>query len=245
MQDQLYDFNQSSLSKLQQVARRAGVICATSIGSGNPASTILETIVSKKVDLVVLGTRSLHGFERLVFSSTAEAVLRKATCPVLTVGPHALDQSVDNQPLGFIVFVTDFHMTTLCAIRYATFFCKVMRVPLHCLDVHPQPLDGSCQKTNIPQSMIDIFQRMTDEDGAPLNRPICANAYGSEITNTVIEYARHTNARLIVLGVPLAPANASHLPAHIAYCIIAEASCPVLSMAFGLDLSTTPSPYNR
>jgi nucleotide-binding universal stress UspA family protein len=240
--DQFYEAAQTSLDELEQVARRAGVICATSIGSGTPSSTILESIVSTEADLVVLGTRSLHGFERLVFGSTAEAVLRKAACPVLTVGPHVLDQAVDCQPEGPIVFVTDFHITTTCAIRYATFFCKVMRAPLHCLDLHPQILDGGCQKINIPQSMIDALQRIAAEYGTPIDPPICANAYGNEITNTVIEYARQKNAKLIVLGVPQAPTIASQFPAHIAYCIIAEAPCPVLTMAFGSGLSTTPRP---
>ena len=143
--DQFYKAAQTSLDELEQVARRAGVICATSIGSGTPSSTILETIDSTEADLVVLGTRGLHGFERLVSGSTAEAVLRKAACPVLTVGPHVLDQAVDCQPEGPIVFVTDFHMTTTCAIRYAAFFSKVMRAPLHCLDMHPQTPDGGCQ----------------------------------------------------------------------------------------------------
>jgi nucleotide-binding universal stress UspA family protein len=235
-QDQFYETAQTSLDELEQVARRAGVICATSIGSGTPSSTILETIDSTEADLVVLGTRGLHGFERLVFGSTAEAVLRKAACPVLTVGPHVLDQAVDSQPEGPIVFVTDFHRTTTCAIRYATFFCKVMGAPLHCLDVHPQPLDGGCQNTNIPQSMIDALQRIAAEYGTSIDPPICAIAHGNEITNTVIEYARQKNAKLIVLGVSQAPTIASQFPAHIAYCIIAEAPCPVLTMAFGSDL---------
>ena len=46
------------------------------------------SFAEKEIDLAVLGTNALHGFERLVFGSTAEAVLRKSPCPVLTVGPR-------------------------------------------------------------------------------------------------------------------------------------------------------------
>ncbi len=74
-----------------KLARRAGVTCETIMGSGIPSEEILRTITSKKIDLAILGTNALHGFERLVFGSTAEAVLRKALCPVLTVGPQASD----------------------------------------------------------------------------------------------------------------------------------------------------------
>ena len=62
--------------------------CETILETGIASSIILEMIEAKKIDLAVLGTNALHGFERLVFGSTAEAVLRKAPCPVLTVGPR-------------------------------------------------------------------------------------------------------------------------------------------------------------
>jgi hypothetical protein len=47
-----------------------------------------------------------------------------------------------------------------------------------------------------------------------------------------LEYARQQKAKLIVLGVRQASMVTSHVPAHIAYRIITEASCPVLTMAF-------------
>src|SRR5260370_1149664 len=87
--DSFYQRTRSSLDGLLQVARRAGVTSETIMGSGIPAVTILETITSNAIDLAILGTNALHGFERLVFGSTAEVVLRKASCPVLTVGPQA------------------------------------------------------------------------------------------------------------------------------------------------------------
>ena len=70
------------------------------MSSGIPSLTILEAISEKEIDLVVLGTSALHGFERLVFGSTAEAVLREASCPVLTVGPQVSDQAKVGQFQG-------------------------------------------------------------------------------------------------------------------------------------------------
>ena len=47
-----------------------------------------------------------------------------------------------------------------------------------------------------------------------------------------MDYAREHNAKLIVLGVRQASLAATHTPAHIAYRIVTEAPCPVLTMSF-------------
>ena len=57
---------------------------------GDAAENILETAREHNVDLIVMGTHRRHGFMHLVLGSTAERVLRDATCPVLTT--HAAPQ---------------------------------------------------------------------------------------------------------------------------------------------------------
>lgn len=52
--------------------------------TGNPASGIVELAKEEGADLIVLGTHGRTGFTRLVMGSTAEAVVRRASCPVLT-----------------------------------------------------------------------------------------------------------------------------------------------------------------
>jgi nucleotide-binding universal stress UspA family protein len=52
---------------------------------GNPTDEILKTIGSEKVDLIVMGTHGWSGMNRFLLGSVAEHVLRKASCPVLTV----------------------------------------------------------------------------------------------------------------------------------------------------------------
>jgi nucleotide-binding universal stress UspA family protein len=48
-------------------------------------SAILEQAESLPADLVVIGTRGLTGIKHVALGSTAERVVRKAKCPVLTV----------------------------------------------------------------------------------------------------------------------------------------------------------------
>jgi nucleotide-binding universal stress UspA family protein len=52
---------------------------------GDPALEILALAGELSCDLIVLGTHGRTGFHRLLMGSVAEAVSRKAPCPVLTV----------------------------------------------------------------------------------------------------------------------------------------------------------------
>jgi nucleotide-binding universal stress UspA family protein len=52
---------------------------------GVPFVEIIKTAKDKQVDLIVIGTHGRTGIDHLLFGSTAEKVVRKAPCPVLTV----------------------------------------------------------------------------------------------------------------------------------------------------------------
>ena len=53
--------------------------------SGHPASEILNFIDQEQVDLVVMGTHGFTGLAHFFLGSTAEKVVRRANCSVLTV----------------------------------------------------------------------------------------------------------------------------------------------------------------
>jgi nucleotide-binding universal stress UspA family protein len=52
---------------------------------GDPTRGILDTAREAGCDLIVMGTHGRTGLGHLLMGSVAEAVLRKAPCPVLTV----------------------------------------------------------------------------------------------------------------------------------------------------------------
>lgn len=52
---------------------------------GIPHEEILKVAREKKIDIIVIGTHGRTGIDRLLFGSTAEKVVRKAPCPVLSV----------------------------------------------------------------------------------------------------------------------------------------------------------------
>jgi nucleotide-binding universal stress UspA family protein len=58
-----------------------------SIVFGVPCNEILKKADEEKVDIIVMGTHSRQEIDRFLFGSTAEVVIGKATCPVITVRP--------------------------------------------------------------------------------------------------------------------------------------------------------------
>lgn len=53
--------------------------------SGVPYEEIIKFAEKEKIDLIVIGTVGRSRLERFIFGSTAERVVRRAPCPVMTV----------------------------------------------------------------------------------------------------------------------------------------------------------------
>lgn len=62
-----------------------GVKCQHHLLLGDAASQIVQFACERDVDLIVMGTHGRSGMLRLLMGSVAEEVLRRATCPVLTI----------------------------------------------------------------------------------------------------------------------------------------------------------------
>ena len=66
--------------------------------TGAPSQAILDLIEEEGVDLVVMGTHGRTGLSRLLMGSVAEAVVRQAKCPVLTLRPSVAAEVQPSAP---------------------------------------------------------------------------------------------------------------------------------------------------
>ena len=79
---------------LQEYAARvtAGTgITETVLGQGKPYKEILREAGERSADLIVAGVHGRSALDRLVFGSTTEHLVRRATCPILTVRSDTAD----------------------------------------------------------------------------------------------------------------------------------------------------------
>ena len=63
----------------------AGIDTETHVLIGKPAEQIVEYAHEVDADLIVMTTHGYSGLEHVVLGSTTESVLRKASCPVLSI----------------------------------------------------------------------------------------------------------------------------------------------------------------
>jgi nucleotide-binding universal stress UspA family protein len=73
------------LTDLTDLVKSFGLPAAFEISGGIPSDAILSCALRSHCDLIVMGTHGRRGVSRIRFGSVAEAVLRRAACPVLTV----------------------------------------------------------------------------------------------------------------------------------------------------------------
>jgi nucleotide-binding universal stress UspA family protein len=66
-------------------ADQAGVAYETRLGYGNTIEVIAETATGENCDVIILGSRGLTGWKRLMLGSTSNAVAVKTALPVLIV----------------------------------------------------------------------------------------------------------------------------------------------------------------
>ena len=76
---------QCRIAELTDLFRSQGVEASYAIRGVDPADTILDYALDQRKDLIVMGTHGRRGISSMLAGSVAEAVLRRAHCPVLTV----------------------------------------------------------------------------------------------------------------------------------------------------------------
>jgi universal stress protein A len=71
--------------RLEQVVPPAGVPYRHRILKGPVVEALLEVAEAEQIDVIVMGTHGRRGITAVVMGSVAEAIVRRAPCPVLVV----------------------------------------------------------------------------------------------------------------------------------------------------------------
>jgi nucleotide-binding universal stress UspA family protein len=123
---------------------------------GDASAEIVRAAADMHADLVVMGTHGRSGFDRLTLGSVTEKVLRKASCPVLTIPPNA-PRTPDAVEYRRILCPTDFSECSTQALELATSLALTTRASITLL--HVVETEGDESPSDQPDDVKELRRR--------------------------------------------------------------------------------------
>jgi nucleotide-binding universal stress UspA family protein len=237
-----------SMLKAQLAGKPFANIPSTATAVRGPLWDVLAASIEEmSIDLIVLGTHGRHGLKKLVLGSIAEQVFRLARCPVLTVGPQAINEGIVNARFGTILFATDFSFGSQDALPYAVSLARTNSARLILLHVVTSNMEivpagfGSVGLAPVELSPELIAEALSgarhqleelvpEETFRGLKHESIVER--GPAAKTILEVARNRQASLIVMGAHPTSVKSlvSHLPWATASTVVCQAHCPVLTV---------------
>jgi nucleotide-binding universal stress UspA family protein len=226
-----------------RAATEAGVALDIVIVGGAPVPVILEQAASRSADLIVMGTHGTSGVQHLLLGSVTEKVLRKASCPVLTVPPRAHAGPVAS--FGHVLCAVDFSDGSRLAVQAAAAIVEGTPATVTLLHVlespwHEPPVPGM---EGVPPSQVQAlleYRRYLESSAADGLKALAASSLpGRDIATSVrfgksyvelLDAAREGGADLIVLGVRGRSAVDIGFFGSTTNHVVRGATCPVLTV---------------
>ena len=85
MLEELEESAKKSLEEIRREKLPAEIKARTFVILGRPAHEIVALAEQEMADIIVIASQGESGWQRFVFGSVAEKVVRHAGCPVLTI----------------------------------------------------------------------------------------------------------------------------------------------------------------
>jgi nucleotide-binding universal stress UspA family protein len=219
----------------EQKAQLPGISVDTHAFVDLSAAEVICTFAEQEgVDLVVVGTRGLGGFRRLLLGSVAEQVVRHAPCSVLTVGRRAFSEA----PLANgIVVATDLSEGAKAAIDTAAMLARAFQSHVtvaHVFDPdqpHPDPRNVA-EAFGDPEAVeAETFKRL--EETVKRHLPERGRAellHGADPALTLSDYATQHHPELLVVATHGRTGLSRVLLGSVAERAVRHAPCPVLTV---------------
>jgi nucleotide-binding universal stress UspA family protein len=227
------DFNwRAAKERMDQFVRARpleGTAHETLLLQGDLWTVVSDVIRRHEIDLIVLGTHGREGIKKLVMGSAAERIFRLAACPVLTVGPGAVNPAVRFENWKHILFATDFSDGSLGALPYALSLAEENQAALTLL--HLISLVPIQREQFVIEAARKRLELLVPLDAATWCNPEYLVQIGFP-ADGILRVAEERDADLIVMGVhtPRSPRASTHLPWAIAHEVVSHAHCPVLTV---------------
>ena len=213
--------------------RLMGVCHRVVVSQGDIWPVLEEVTQGSDIDLLVIGTRGRTGIEKMLLGSRAEEIIRRASCPVLTVGPHILADPELALKLDEILYPTALTPEPQAARFYAVSLAEENEARLTLLHVWADAkAAGVIDPAEYTEPTLRAMRSLVPEEAGLWCQPEFVIEKGN-VAEKILEVADRRHADLIVLevrGEEGFPGAATHLGGAVAHQIVARAKCPVLTV---------------
>jgi len=193
-----------------------------------PAPALIEESRRFAADLIVMGTSSRHGVEKILVGSTAESVIRSAQCPVLTIGPKVAPPAEDPFIFRNILYATDFSAPAAKALIYALSFAEDSNAHLYLCNVSKVGhATGEAQPSE--QEIEASLRRLIPQEAYDCCTPVCVVEHG-HTPSALLALADKFHADLIVVGSRKSSFWLQYIDTGLTPALLAGAHCPVLTV---------------
>jgi nucleotide-binding universal stress UspA family protein len=196
---------------------------------GDVWASIDSIICSEQIDLIAVGASGKSDFKKFFVGSVAEEVIRKATPPVLSVGPHALRNSGSASPLRQLLYVTNLWEDSHDGLQYAIQMAIRYRSRLVLLRVVEQEEPKRSDHEWL-SAYRRILRNLLPESASDLPmEPVLRIEASKHPTGRILQVADEIKASVVVMDVSPEETWATHLRDKV-YEIVSWANCPVLTV---------------
>ena len=229
-----------ALARLEKVAaklRDEGVVVDVRVDMGKPGTQLVEIAEEEAADLIVIGTRGLTTFQHILLGSTAEYVVRRSACPVLTIHPEDV---VKEEESKLVVLPTDLSpQTTVATDVFAAIFGdeKKPLILLTYADRTPPYLDpfrhDTLLKMNQRDVMKEAIEKKMEDEVAHLREAgfeVETAVLDGDPVSVVTKLASEREADLIAMYTHGRSVIVNAILGKTAQRIVQHAPCPVLTV---------------
>lgn len=210
------------LGRIARAAKEAGIHAQPSLLFGSPEDCILESAIRLRAGLIVMGTHGRTGWDRMRLGSTAQAVVREAPCPVLTLQEVVARDSFRHHAkvmLERLLVATDFSPCADWAIRYVTKLAGKLGAQV-CV-VHASD-EGEAK--SLVQRKLDRMIRELERNGIQAES-VCV---AGDPVRVILEQAALWQADVIAVGTQGRTGLSRLVLGSVAEAVLGRAGCPVL-----------------
>ncbi len=225
----LQEVEDNSRAQLEKLVKETGPKTIPLFVRGSVATAVPGWINEHGIDLIIMGTHGRRGLQHLLLGSTAEAIVRSATCPVLTVGPNVAIRPYHDFSVENILFPTDLGTHAEFGAQYALSIAQENCANVTFMHVITQEEAFQRDRHALVETTHQKLTRIAPPDAKEWCKPEFVVEVGDPVKE-LLAFAETERPDLIVLGLPEGKKFNGHFRSSVTYNLIAGAPCPVLTV---------------